>query len=196
VPLVSADPLGRFVSHWVSWAGRVTVRRLRDDLEHALALAETDPEGFRRTGGRPVEARRRHAGDETSGKTRSDREIRAIHRAAGGESEELGREGSSTDEEAAPGAERETGAAHRDGSPTTAAWRRGLTPGSAGSPGPTRRAGCASRARPRWSGSSAPPSARSGAPPARVSPRAPIRDPRPWAPRRRRSPRRDGPRRR
>jgi hypothetical protein len=42
-PLVSADPLGRFMADWVAWAGRVTVRRLREDVEWALALEDTDP---------------------------------------------------------------------------------------------------------------------------------------------------------
>jgi hypothetical protein len=51
----------------VAWAGRVTVRRLRDDVEQALALLETDPEGFRRGGGRPPEVC-------------GDREIGAAHR--------------------------------------------------------------------------------------------------------------------
>jgi hypothetical protein len=46
------------VGEWVRWAERVTVRRLRDDVEEALALAETDPEAFRRTGGLPGEAHR------------------------------------------------------------------------------------------------------------------------------------------
>ncbi len=54
-PLVSADPLGWFVGDWVAWAGRVTVRRLREDVERALALSETDPEAFRRGGGLPPE---------------------------------------------------------------------------------------------------------------------------------------------
>jgi hypothetical protein len=54
-PLVSADSLGWFVEEWVSWAGRVTVRRLREDVERALTLEETDPEAFRRGGGRPPE---------------------------------------------------------------------------------------------------------------------------------------------
>jgi hypothetical protein len=64
VPLVSADPLGRFVPDWVRWAERVTVRRLRDDVEQALAQAETDPEAFRDDGGLPPQARRRPATDE------------------------------------------------------------------------------------------------------------------------------------
>ena len=52
-PLVCVDSLGWFVEDWVAWAGRVTVRRLRDDVEQALLLEETDPEAFRRGGGRP-----------------------------------------------------------------------------------------------------------------------------------------------
>ena len=57
VPLVVSDPLGRFVADWVAWAERVTVRRLRDDVEWALALEETDPVGFAQSGGLPPEAR-------------------------------------------------------------------------------------------------------------------------------------------
>ena len=57
VPLVSADPLGSFIELWVAWAKRVTVRRLREDVEWALALEDTDPVAFRRTGGLPPEAR-------------------------------------------------------------------------------------------------------------------------------------------
>jgi hypothetical protein len=57
VPLVSADALGRFTDDWVRWARRVTVRRLRDDAERAVVLAETDPAAFRREGGLPPEAR-------------------------------------------------------------------------------------------------------------------------------------------
>jgi hypothetical protein len=57
VPLVKADPLGGFVAEWVGWAGRVTVRRLGEDVERALALAEMDPQEFRRGGGLPPEAR-------------------------------------------------------------------------------------------------------------------------------------------
>ena len=56
VPLVSADPLGRFMEDWVAWAGQVTVRRLREDVEWALALDDTDPVAFRRNGGLPPEA--------------------------------------------------------------------------------------------------------------------------------------------
>jgi hypothetical protein len=95
LPLVSADPLGRFTPDWVRWAGRVTVRRLRDDAELAVALAETDPEAFRRTGGLPAEARRRAMGDATHGVARADREIGAVHRDAAKESQRGGRDASS-----------------------------------------------------------------------------------------------------
>lgn len=56
-PLVSANPLGWFVRDWVIWAQRVTVRRLREDVDAALALAETNPEAFRGDGGLPSDAR-------------------------------------------------------------------------------------------------------------------------------------------
>jgi hypothetical protein len=59
VPLVSCDPLGRFIEEWVAWAGKVTVRRLRDDVEWALALEDTDPAAFRLTGGLPPECGKR-----------------------------------------------------------------------------------------------------------------------------------------
>jgi hypothetical protein len=61
-PLVSADPLGRFVGEWVAWAGRVTMRRLREDVEGAVTLSETDPAAFRRCGGLPPEATDREIG--------------------------------------------------------------------------------------------------------------------------------------
>jgi hypothetical protein len=71
VPLVSADPLGGFIEDWIGWAGQVTVRRLREDVEWALALEDTERETFRRTGGLPPEAR---------GEEGRDREIRAQDR--------------------------------------------------------------------------------------------------------------------
>ena len=71
VPLVVSDPLGRFVADWVAWAERVTVRRLRDDVEWALALEETDRVAFAQSGGLPPEAR---------GDGGRDREIGAIPR--------------------------------------------------------------------------------------------------------------------
>jgi hypothetical protein len=104
VPLVSADPLGHFMEDWVAWAGHVTVRRLREDVEWALALAETDPEAFRRSGGLPAEAgaARKAVSAETHpmAPTGSDREIGAPER-----------DGS---EDTASGLERETGAPQRD----------------------------------------------------------------------------------
>ena len=57
VPLLSVDPLGRFMAEWVAWAGQVTVRRLREDVEWALTLADTDPAAFRLGGGLPTEDR-------------------------------------------------------------------------------------------------------------------------------------------
>jgi hypothetical protein len=65
VPLVKADPLGEFLEEWVEWAGRVTVRRLEEDVERAAMLAETDPVAFRRGGGLPPEAA--HASDREIG---------------------------------------------------------------------------------------------------------------------------------
>jgi hypothetical protein len=85
VPLVSSDRLGRFMEDWVAWAQRVTVRRLRDDVEWALALEETDPVAFAQSGGLPPEAR----GEEGTRNAESgpsehdggrDREIGAPHR--------------------------------------------------------------------------------------------------------------------
>jgi len=87
VPLVSEDPLGRLMEDWVRWAGRVTVRRLRDDVEQALVTAETDPAAFRREGGLPAEARDRASRNDTC----SDREIRAIHKEPKRDSRRAGR---------------------------------------------------------------------------------------------------------
>jgi hypothetical protein len=56
VPLVKTHPLGGFLKEWVEWAGRVTVRRLEEDVERAAMLAETDPVAFRRGGGLPPDA--------------------------------------------------------------------------------------------------------------------------------------------
>ena len=74
VPLVLSDPLGRFMKEWVAWAERVTVRRLRDDVEWALALEETDRVAFAQSGGLPPEAR---------GEAVRDREIGATPRESG-----------------------------------------------------------------------------------------------------------------
>ena len=55
-PLVSADSLGLFRRGLGGLGrGRVTVRRLREDVEQALALSETDPAEFQRCGGLPVD---------------------------------------------------------------------------------------------------------------------------------------------
>jgi hypothetical protein len=87
-PLVSADPLGRFMADWVAWAGRVTVRRLREDVEWALTLEDTDPVAFRGTGGLPPEARGDQGGIAERKATEpddvQDREIGAQHRDPGG----------------------------------------------------------------------------------------------------------------
>ena len=79
VPLVSCDPLGRFMEDWVAWAERVTVRRLRDDVEWALALEETDPVAFKRTGGLPQDREIGAEPRDSEGKTlpRLEREIGA-----------------------------------------------------------------------------------------------------------------------
>ena len=68
-PLLRTEPMGRFVEDWITWAGRVTVRRLREDVEHALALAETDHVAFGRDGGLPAEARAVNRGDREIGTT-------------------------------------------------------------------------------------------------------------------------------
>jgi hypothetical protein len=84
VPLVSSDPLGRFMENWVAWAGQVTVRRLREDVEWALALEETDIVAFRRSGGLPPEARGERATRDVEGDPRTpDREIGAAQTEAG-----------------------------------------------------------------------------------------------------------------
>jgi hypothetical protein len=42
-----------FAEAWIAWAEGVMVRRLRDDVDAALELRETDPEAFEATGGVP-----------------------------------------------------------------------------------------------------------------------------------------------
>ena len=97
VPLVKADPRGRFMTDWVAWAKQVTVRRLREDVEWALALEDTDPVAFRQSGGLPAEIR-------------GDREIGAQQR-------ELGREGAApagaSEPAPEPGPGREIGAGQK-----------------------------------------------------------------------------------
>jgi len=87
-PLVSSDSLGWFVEEWVAWAGRVTVRRLREDVERALGLRETDPAAFRKGGGLPPEAWDREIGatDKGTGDNMvgsGDREIGATDKGTG-----------------------------------------------------------------------------------------------------------------
>ena len=53
VPLVLLDVNGRWSDPWVRHARAVTVRRLRDDVEAAVVLADADPPCFWRTGGLP-----------------------------------------------------------------------------------------------------------------------------------------------
>ena len=55
VPLIGVDPLGHFIEEWIAWARQVTVRRLREDVEWALTLEDTDRAEFRRTGGLPAD---------------------------------------------------------------------------------------------------------------------------------------------
>jgi hypothetical protein len=109
-PLLSADPLGRFMADWVVWAGRVTVRRLRDDVEHAIALAETDHAAFHHGGGLPAEAR-------SSGY--DEREIRAAASTLR-ESTRVGGGGGFSLGDVAGGDDREIGAAAREPHET---WR-------------------------------------------------------------------------
>jgi hypothetical protein len=74
VPLVLAEGGARWGSAWVAWAQRVSMRRLEDDVDHALLLLETDPEAFGLSGGLPE---RTHGGD------RPLRQIRARSTASG-----------------------------------------------------------------------------------------------------------------
>jgi hypothetical protein len=68
---------------WVAWAKRVTVRRLREDVEWALALEDTDRVAFRRSGGLPPEARDEQGPVNSAARTERsvpDREIGAPQR--------------------------------------------------------------------------------------------------------------------
>ncbi len=55
VPLALTDSVDRFSHQWAAHAAHVTVRRLRDDIERALDLSQSDSETFARTGGLPAE---------------------------------------------------------------------------------------------------------------------------------------------
>jgi hypothetical protein len=50
-PILERDTLGRWHRAWVEHALGVTVRRLRDDVERACELLDTDPERWQQTGG-------------------------------------------------------------------------------------------------------------------------------------------------
>jgi hypothetical protein len=52
---------GGYVRAWIEWATQISVRRLRDDIDSALLLYETDPERFATTGGLPSETDGGHA---------------------------------------------------------------------------------------------------------------------------------------
>jgi hypothetical protein len=118
-PLVSADPLGWFVSDWVRWAERVTARRLRDDVEEALALAETDPGAFRRSGGLPGEAHREirapatGGGRDLAGGNLAGRTLMGGDRGIGATAKE--QEGTLSDPEPGPGASRSDTKTDEDG---------------------------------------------------------------------------------
>ena len=56
VPVVVLDEARSWRAAWIEWAGRVTVRRLEEDVERALVKCERDPVAGTRTGGLPQEA--------------------------------------------------------------------------------------------------------------------------------------------
>jgi hypothetical protein len=77
---VDLDPLGRFMGDWVTWAQRVTVRRLREDVNWAVTLQDIDPGAFLRTGALPADREIRSwmpnptpVGDGTSSATGPER---------------------------------------------------------------------------------------------------------------------------
>jgi hypothetical protein len=107
-PLVEVDPLGTSIEGWVEWAGRVTVRRLDDDVERALALAETQPAEFARTGGLPAEALDPRVRDAYDPLLSIDREIGASPTDSEGDQPALGPR--STLPEAVDSRDREIGA--------------------------------------------------------------------------------------
>jgi hypothetical protein len=53
LPVLVGSDARAFRERWLERAKRVTVRRLRDDIDEALLLRETDPELWARTGGLP-----------------------------------------------------------------------------------------------------------------------------------------------
>ena len=53
VPVLMADGAAKQAAPWVTWAQRVTLRRLEDDVARALQLRDCDPDRFEETGGLP-----------------------------------------------------------------------------------------------------------------------------------------------
>ncbi|MDJ0869756.1 MAG: hypothetical protein QNK03_26895 [Myxococcota bacterium] len=56
VPLILLDDARPWRTSWIDWAGRVTVRRLEEDVGRALLVRERDAFEWERTGGLPPEA--------------------------------------------------------------------------------------------------------------------------------------------
>jgi hypothetical protein len=84
VPLVATDMAERWVEAWVARAGEFTLRRLKDDVEQALLVYETDYQRWLRTGGLPEDEDESGegipSGDEQrmSAKHTEPRETRAV----------------------------------------------------------------------------------------------------------------------
>ena len=111
VPLVLADPLGTSVAGWVEWAGRTTVRRLDDDVERALALAETQPVEFARTGGLPAEAHDFQAHDSQARDSQAhDSQARDSHESRLSPDREIGAPATGPEADTQPDPDREIGA--------------------------------------------------------------------------------------
>jgi hypothetical protein len=71
-PLLLSELDERWIEAWVSRAARFTLRRLREDVEQALTLRDTDFAAFLRTGGLPQEDR-----DALTERSEEDRETGA-----------------------------------------------------------------------------------------------------------------------
>lgn len=56
MPIAFGDFLGRWMEHWIRWAKRVAVRRLRDAVERARLIRDTDGRIWSETGGLPEAA--------------------------------------------------------------------------------------------------------------------------------------------
>ena len=143
VPLVIADSLGRFVDDWVACAGRVTVRRLRENVEWALTLQETDPEAYWQGAGLPPELReaRERRNAETERGAGTDREIGAPRRNREGGLQPAGRGGSEATSEHDGGADREIRAPHRDREGHIAEVQPGIGAVASGNPETDREIG-------------------------------------------------------